>query len=178
MAVGDLYALLEEYLGACEAAVALTPGGAIARAFVSPGPPAWDCCPQLTVHAGGPVVGDTAPLAPPLQAGHRPALGIVNLIAMTATVLRCVPVVTQHGETTVLPAPVDISASAKETCADVWSIWNHVLASKRNGTLFAGTDGDPDQREMTLDPAVALSPAGGCGGWQLQIRVQLGGYAG
>lgn len=175
MAANDLYLLCREYLDACEAAVALSPGGAIGRAFVSPGPPAWDCCPQLTVHAGGPAEGDTAPLSPPLQAGHRPEVGIVNLIAMTATVIRCVPGLQDGSD--LLPSPEDIEAAAVATLGDVWTIWNHLLTLKRDGSIFAGPyDGDPHQREMFLDPAVALNTAGGCAGWQLQIRVQLGGY--
>lgn len=173
MAASDLYDLCDEYLSACAAAVATTPGGAIDRAFVSPGPPAWDCCPQLSVHAGGPAEGDTAPLSPPLQPGHRPKVGIVNVVAMTATVLRCVPTVDEGGR---FPSPLAIDAAAQETIADVWAIWNHLLTAKRSGALFPGIDGDPDQREMFLDPAVALNSAGGCAGWQIQIRVQLWGY--
>lgn len=174
MGATSLYDLCEEYLDACEAAVALGPGGAIPRAFVAPGPPAWDCCPQLTVHAGGPAEGDTAPLSPPLQTGHRPEVGIVNLIGMTATVIRCVPTL-QEGSTA-LPSPASIDAAAQQTLSDIWTIWNHLLTLKRDGLIFAGTDGDPHQREMFLDPAVALNSAGGCAGWQLPIRVQLGGY--
>lgn len=173
MAPSDLFDLCKEYLAACEAAVSGAPGGSIDRAYVCSGPPAWDCCPQLTVHAGGPAEGDTAPLGPPLQAGHRPGLGIVNLVAMTATVLRCVPTVTSEGD---WPDPAKMEATAQQTDGDCWAIWNYLLTHKRNGTLFAGADGDPDQREMFLDPAVALTSAGGCAGWELPIRVQLGGY--
>src|SRR5665811_316733 len=97
-AATDLFDLAKEYLQACEAAVATTPGGPIARSFVSPGLPAWDCCPQLSVHVGGPVIGDTMPLAPPLQPGHRfEDTGTVNLVALTATVLRCSPTFTAGG---------------------------------------------------------------------------------
>lgn len=176
MAATDLFDLCKEYLDACSEAVTQAPGGPIDRAYVSPGPPSWDCCPQLTVHAGGPAEGDTAPLSPPLQAGHRPAVGIVNLVTMTATVLRCVPTLEEGDGFIRWPDPAAIEAAASDTCADVWTIWNHLLTKKRAGTIFVGTDGDPDQREMFLDPAVALNASGGCAGWQLQIRVQLGGY--
>jgi hypothetical protein len=174
VAATDLYDLCDEYLTACVAAVATAPGGEIDRFFVSPGPPAWDCCPQLTVHAGGPAEGDTAPLNPPLQPGHRAEVGIVNLVAMTATVIRCVP--TFDEQTGRFPDAASIDAAAQATLGDCWAIWNHLLTLKRAGGIFAGLDGDAREREMFLDPAVALNTSGGCAGWQLQIRVQLWGY--
>jgi hypothetical protein len=171
-AATDLYDLCREYLEACEEAVVLAPAGAIDRAFVSPGPPAWDCCPQLTVHAGGPSQADTAPLGPPLQIGHRISdPGAVNLVTMTATVLRCSPTLGDEGDAIVLPDAAELDASAEEVLGDVWAIWNHLATRKLAGTLWA-----PKERELIFDPAVALNPAGGCSGWQIQIRVQLGGY--
>lgn len=168
MAATDLYDMCAEYLDACNEALVDTPGGAIDRAFVSPGPPAWDCCPQLTVHAGGPAVGDTMPLQPPLQPGERLEVGIVTLVAMTATILRCTPTVEEGGD---LPSAHGLDVSAAETLADVWAIWNHIATLKRAGTLWA-----PKTREVFFDPAVSLNSAGGCAGWQLQIRVFLPGY--
>ncbi len=172
MAAIDLYNLCREYLEACSEAVAMTPAGPIGRQFVSPGVPAWDCCPQLTVHAGGPAEGDTAVLTPPLQPGFRPTLGLVDLIAMTATVIRCVPVLVDDGS---LPSAPAIDKAAQNVLEDCWAIWNHVLTRVIDGTLFVRPDGQ-GQREVFLDPAVALNAAGGCAGWQIQVRVQLGGY--
>lgn len=173
-AATDLYDLCKEYLGACVEAVALSPGGPIDRAFVAPGNPAWDCCPQLTVHAGGPAIADTAPLSPPLQPGHRIAdVGAVHLVTMTATVIRCSPGVGENGE---LPTAAELDATSQETLGDLWSIWNHVATLKREGLIFAAPDGNAKTREMFFDPAVALGTQGGCSGWQVQIRVQLGGY--
>src|SRR6266705_1969139 len=87
----DLFDICSEWLAACEAAVAPTEGGPIPRSFVSPGPPAWDCCPQLTVH-GGYAIADTLPLIPVLGPGHRSTdQGGVVLVPLVATVLRCVP---------------------------------------------------------------------------------------
>src|SRR4051812_1224440 len=94
----DLQALAAEWLAACTAALATTDEGAIDRSFVSPGVPAFDCCPQLTVHVGGPAEGATAPLAPPLQPGHRTSIGVVPLVPLTATVIRCIPGMTDSGE--------------------------------------------------------------------------------
>jgi hypothetical protein len=170
MAAADLYGLCREFLIACEEAVALAPGGPIDRSFVSPGPPAWDCCPQLTVHAGGPVVSDTAPLRPPLQIAHRIQGHVeLNLVTLTATVIRCVPGLPENS----LDAPdADaLDASSETTLGDVWSIWNHIATRKRDLSLWG-----PKEREVVLDPAVALNAAGNCAGWQVQVRVQLDGY--
>lgn len=169
----SLYEAARELLVACEEAVALTPSGAIARAYVSPGPPAFDAIEQLTVHVGGPVIADTAPLQPPLQPFHRVAgTGMVNMVALVVTVLRAVPVPTQYeGELPVWPEPYWLDAAAQATISDLWVIWNHVATLKRNGTLFGGRC-----REMTWDPAVSVNTEGGCAGWMLTLRVQLDGY--
>lgn len=168
--VTDLYDLLEQFLDACAEAVLLAPGGAIGRAFVSPGLPAFDCCPQLTVHAGGPVLADTQPLSPPLQPGHRvDETGAVHLVAMTATVIRCVSVASNdEGDP---PTPASQDEAAQETLGDLWAIWNHLYTRKRNLTLWG-----PKQRELFFDPASSLNTSGGCAGWQIPIRVQLSGF--
>lgn len=171
---GDLYLLAKEYLDACADAVASGVGGPIPRAFVSPGLPAWDCCPQLSVHAGGPAIADTFPLQPPLQPGHRSDNGeTLHLVNLTATVLRCVP--TLGEDATLMPEPGDLDAAAAEMLGDVWAIWNHVRRLYREDLLFANPYGG-GRRELFFDPAVSLMPQGGCCGWQIQIRVQLGGY--
>lgn len=170
----DLYSLCAEYLAACKTAVASTPGGPITRAFVCPGVPAWDCCPQLTVHAGGPAEADTLPLQPPLAPGERPAVqGAVHLVNMTATVLRCTPTLEEDGQNLILPSEAALEAAAVETLSDVWAIWATVRGLYRAGTLFAT---DAGRRELFFDPAVPVRPAGGCAGWEIQIRVALGGY--
>jgi hypothetical protein len=171
-AVTDLYDVSRELLEACAQALALTPGGAIDRAYVSPGVPAWDC-EQLTVHAGGPVVADTAPLQPPLQPGRRiEEVGMVNLVTITATVIRCcVPGPEAEGQTIYFPPAEDLDAVAKVILADCWAIWNHVATLKRAGTLWP-----PKTRELFFDPAVAVGASGGCAGWQMQMRVQLDGF--
>lgn len=165
----DLFALANEYLEACSAALIDTPGGPIARAFVSPGLPSWDCCPQLSVHVGSPALADTAPLSPILAPGHRATVqGQLNLISLTATVLRCAPTMAANGD---FPLPATIDVCSRESYADLWSIWNHLRLSKNENTLFA-----PREREMIVDPAISLNQMGGCCGWQIGIRVQLNGY--
>lgn len=163
----DLFDLAAEWLAVCEEAVATTVGGAIERAFVSPGPPAWDCCPQLTVHVGGPAEGDTAPLSPPLQPGHRTRqTAIVPLVPLTASVIRCVP----SGE---VPAELDLEAAAQAMSADVWAIWAHSRDAFGDGSLFPSSSGS---RELIFDAAQVQAPSGGCAGWTIPVRVAVGGY--
>lgn len=169
---GDLYLLCREYLEAVSESLSLAPGGPTAVGYVSPGPPAWDCCDQLTVHAGGPAEADTQPLGPPLQVGFRIVdPGRVTLVALTATVLRCVPTITPQGT----PPAAKLEAAAAVTLGDVWAIWNHLASRLRARTLFARPDGEP--REFVFDPAIALNTSGGCAGWQVPVRVELDGYA-
>lgn len=166
----DLYLLCEELLDAAASAVALARGGAIDRTFVSAGSPAFDCINQLTVHAGGPVIGDTLPLQPPLQPMHRIEMGMqVNLVQMTVTVIRCAAAVS--GQSNVLPSKLALGHVAAITMADVWAIWNWISTHKRAQTLFG-----PSRREVALDPAYAIQTQGGAAGWQVPVRVQLDGF--
>lgn len=172
---GDLHELCADYLAACEEAVATGAGGAVQRAFVSPGPPAWDC-EQLTVHAGGPMQADTLPLQPPLGPGHRAVeVGAIHLVNLTATVVRCIKLGADRRGQTMAPSPTDMDAGAQRTLGDVWSIWNVVRAKHRDGLLFVGPDGE--RRELFFDPAVAFQIEGSMAGWQVPIRVALDGYA-
>lgn len=172
---GDLYALCRETLNAANAALATdAPGGAIARAYVSPGPPVYDCCPQITVHAGGTSEATTAPLSPPLSSGHRAeAQGSLYLISLVITVLRCVPVVTQTGQTAKLPSANSIEAAAVETLGDIWAIWHGMRRAYQAGALFVSPSG---KREFFFEAAFPINTQGGCAGWQIPFRVQLSGY--
>lgn len=169
MASHDLYDAVNEFFRVCLAALEDTRGGAPECAYIAEGPPTWDACPCLVVYAGGPAVGDTFPLQPSLAPLHREATaGKVNLVAITAISLRCVPVL---GEDGTLPQPAEHAAAAAEILDDMWALWNHVGAAKRHGTLFA-----PREREFGLDPAVPLNPQGEAGGCQITVRTELGGY--
>ena len=174
MAATDLYDAARELLEACEAAVATTPGGAIERSYVSPGLPALDCCPQLTVHVGASIEGDTSPLAPPLQPAHRASQGLtVPLVQLTATVVRCAP---SWDEGADQPPPTsEIDDVARLTNADLWAIWNMLRDLHRAGSLFSAPAG-PGSREFFFDPAFPISVQGGCAGWSIPFRVSLGGY--
>jgi hypothetical protein len=173
VAASDLFDLALEWKAVCLEAVASTVGGAIAHAFVSPGPPSLDCLPQLSVYPGAPVgEADTSPLSPPLAPGERDRVtGSLHLVNLTCVVVRCIPTLGEGGE---LPSPSAIEAAARETSEDVWAIWNFTRTRHREGTLFASPSG---AREVFLDPAFPIPPGGGAGGWQIPIRVQLGGYS-
>lgn len=171
MAATALFDLCAEYLAACVDAVAGTPGGPITRAYVSPGNPAFDCPPQLTVHAGGPVEADTLPLSPILMPGERTHVqGAVFLAQMTATVIRCTPTIDDNLR---FPPATALEESANEILADVWAIWNFCRTAVRDGELFFR---ESTRREVFFDPAVPVPIEGGSAGWQIPIRVQLDGY--
>lgn len=173
MAVDSLYDLAREYLVACEEAVALTPGGVIARSFVSAGAPSFDCPDQLSVHAGGPAEAETELTAPPLAPGHRSGeIGLVNIVALTATIIRCSPTVAESRGKLVFPKPAELDAVARDTMSDVWAVWNHVRTRYRAKTLFFVAD---RRRELYFDPASPVATSGGAAGWQIPIRVQLDG---
>lgn len=174
MAATDLFDLAAELLTAAETAIAGSPGGPIDRAFVSPGLPSLDCCPQLTVHVGGPAEGDTTPLNTTLQPGHRTSqTALVNLVQLTITVVRCCPGPTDSHP---IPSAASIQAAAEQTYADLWALWNELRAAHRAGTLFAA-DAGPGSRELFFDAAFPLNPQGGCAGWLVPMRVSLGGYS-
>jgi hypothetical protein len=169
VASGDLFSLANEYLNACLAALADTPGGPPQRYFVSPGPPAWDCPEMLAVHVGGPAVADTFPLQPVLASMHRIAVNAeVDIITMTATILRCGPALDND---TVLPSPQELDQLSLQTLSDVWCIWNYVKSAVREKVLFVG-----ESREIAFESAIAVNQEGGTAGWQVPIRVQLHGY--
>lgn len=167
---GDLHALAVEYLDAVDAALATTDAGPILRKFVSHGPPPWDCCPMLAVHVGGPSVAETGIPAGTLASGVRIAGGMeVDLVALTATVIRCGPAWPSEGED--FPTTEANTAAAAATNADLWATWSYVKTKIREKSLFAG-----ESRPVVLDPAVSFNQQGGCVGWLIPIRVQLDGY--
>jgi len=135
--------------------------GAPERNFVSPGQPAFDCCPQLTVNATP--ISD-APLAPGGLAAGRKIGGSINHVGLTISITRCQP------QTADTPPADSLQAVAEQTNADVWALWNHLQSLWRSGDLFKLCG------EVFWDGARAIQPSGGCVGWTLGIRVSLDGY--
>ena len=162
----DLQALCVELLDACVESLNTIPlfapglGGAPERSYISPGQSADDCCPQLTVWAQA--VGES-PRSPGTFRGKSALDGQINLVSLVARVLRCVP-----GEA---PGdPEDLQAVAEQVNADGWALWNHLFNMVRADELFSVCG------EVFWDGLRSVTPSGGCGGWQLFLRVELDGY--
>lgn len=170
--VDDLQIAAEEYLGACiDALNMLTADGAPDRAYISPGPPAYDCCPMLAVHVGGSQIAATRIDGGALAEGHRIAVtGVVDQASLTATILRCEPP-TWAALGGKPPPAAQMTAFASKLNQDVWAIRNWIVARKAEGVLFAGTC-----REMSLGPARAIVEQGLCGGWEIPITVTVDGF--
>ena len=166
----DLHALAEEYLAACVEALDTIPdlaglGGSPPRSFVTHGRPVLDCCDQLTVNVDNVVESPTGRV--PGATSKSTKTGWTNLVALVATISRCIPVPDTHGN---LPPVADMVASSTQLNADNWALWNHVHNLVAAGLLF-------DQcGEVYFDGIRALQPSGGCAGWVMQVRVSLDGY--
>ncbi len=173
MAATDVYDAANAILGECVIALNWTE-----RNYVSNGPPAFECCPQLTVHstgfnrelAGAPIgLGVTA--SPRIAAAERTRRGAMNAHSFAITLLECVPVA-KMGKTTIQwPDPVDIDLASQKLMSEAWEVWNYLKSRLLDGTLF----GDAC-RPVDLGPALPLTDQGGCGGWVIQIMVEIGGY--
>lgn len=166
----DLKALADEALAAAIDSLDTIPTfdpdllGAPDRAFIAPGPPAIDCCDQLTVHVtqlSNAPVGDGG-----LTAGRRLA-GSVNWVYLAVTIMRCVPMSDSAGTP---PSAEDLDAAAEQLDADAWALWNHIPNLWRAGLLFTLCG------EVFWDAMRPLGPSGGCGGWVLGLHVSYDGY--
>lgn len=152
-----------------QAATATTIGGEITRSFVSPGLPALDCCPQLTVHIAGFAAAATQPSGP-LSQGHKRTTGVVWQGSYWVTVVRCVPVPDEKGNT---PSIALMEAAAEQADQDGWAILNAVYAADRAGTVFGGLC-----TEVIYDGITPLDPSGGCVGWVIRYRASIQGIRG
>lgn len=163
---GDLFNLADELLDACIEALDTIPGyipaldGAPTRAFVAPGRPAADCCPQLTVHELG-VTEDQ--LGAPVP-GRSYMTTRQNQVTLAVTLFRCAP------SAEVLPTVTELTESSMQTSADGWALWNHLFNMVRNQELFSQC------KEVKWGPLTSLPPEGGCVGWYWPVEVVLDGY--
>lgn len=162
----DLQALAEEFLDACVDALDTIPtfdpglGGSPGRSFVAPGQPQYDCCPdgQLTVHV--PSVSSLPVL--PLENHQR-----LNVVTLTATILRCVPSSDEAGN---YAHAADLLAAAEQVNADGWALWNGIFNAISSGDLFRLCD------KIQWLGLRSSTPSGGCGGWTLTLSLQYDGY--
>lgn len=163
---GDLYALCEEYLDAAIEALDTVPDyipsldGAPTRAFVAPGRPAADCCPQLTVHTVQVFEDQLGAFVP----GRSAMTTRQNQVTLALTLFRC-------AETDKpMPAQSELIAAAMQVNADGWALWNHLFNMLRDGTLFSLCS------EVKWGVLSALPPEGGCVGWFWPVEIALDGY--
>jgi hypothetical protein len=166
----DLKLLCDDLLNAAVEALDTIPDfapdlvGAPARAYVSPGLPALDCCDQLTVHAQQ--ISDK-PISPGgLQAGKKCAARLAE-VALVVTITRCIPIM---GDSEDWPLPVVMDDAAAQLDADAWALWEYLYFLVCSEALFSLC------KEVFWDGLTALVPQGGCGGWVMNLRVTLDGY--
>jgi hypothetical protein len=163
----DLSDLCQQLLTACISSLETIPvlvptyGGAPARAFVSPGSPALDCCEQLAIYVSS--IGDS-PITGPVPSAPKAKINNVTLVAITS---RCIPMPDDRGNP---PTAEAQSAAADQIHLDMWALWNHLFNMLREGLLFNQCG------HVEFVGITPLIPSGGCGGSQLVIRVSLDGY--
>lgn len=167
--VNDINDLCLAFLAVSTDALAYTAAGAPDRAFVSSGPPAFDCCPQLTVHCG--VVNEaehSAAAISPLDFAQRVNRGGVLLAHVYITIVRCDARPFKQGDNP--PSVAEIEAVARQTNQDVWAIWNTVSRELREGGSLHDCAG------AYRDPAIQIPAQGGCVGWIVSYRVPTDGW--
>lgn len=162
----DPFDLLDLWLGAAADALALTDAGAPALQFVSPGPPAFDCCPFVSTHGFTLAEAPTSTPGGPLAASARVQNVAVLLYSVVVTAIRCVPVPDSNGNP---PSAEAQALAARAINQDIWALWNRLSADLRSGYLADRCPG------AFRDGALAVNNSGGCGGWTLTFRVPLPG---
>lgn len=168
---GDLFATAEELLVAAAEALDTVPdqldtsyAGAPDRQFVAPGLPVHDCCEQLAVWVNP--LGEGARTPQVLAADVR-----INQVTFRVHATRCIPQGEIVGKQYVPPDPAALSAAAAQLLADGWALWNH-LFNMVNADLLFTKCGD-----LVRWGGSALTPSGGCAGWEIFFTVGLDGYA-
>ena len=149
--------------------------GAPLRQFISPGVPVndfvgRDCCSQIAVWALPTVEADTAPGG--LDAGKRAGRHAwINHVGLSAAVSRCIPMGESGSLELFTPPSADVlTEAARQHNADGWALWNHLHNAVHAEHLLTLCD------EVAFDGITPAIPAGGCSGWVVAIRANLGGY--
>ena len=162
--------LLDASIEALDTIPNFAPGleGAPERTFISPGRPALEGCDQLCVHADAVLDAQTTPGG--LGAGIRNRMMKVNHVVFIITVDRCVIDNRTGMDITAPYRPEDLTATAEQTNADVWAIWNHLFNLWSAELLLSMCS------ELFFDGARALPEEGGRAGWTITLRARLDGY--
>jgi hypothetical protein len=170
---GDLFDLADELLDVCTEALDSIPTftgleellGSPSYRFVADAAPIADCCDDgmLAVHVNA--VSDQF-ARPPAPAS--PKANVPNLIV---TVLRCLPLGEVDGDSYTAPTAEEVTASARQTLADGWALWNRIYNMIRADQFLTRC-----QRAEFVGMQSIRPGDGQCGGWQLSFRAELSGY--
>lgn len=167
MSASQLKTYADQLLAVCDAALATTSGGSIARKYVAHEVPSLDC-EMLAVSIG--TLNNRSIQQTVLDAGHAYQLGSLNVITFYVTVARdCYPLTDEGGMNA--PTPAQHDAAEAEASQDVWAIWNAIEQRKADGTLFDGSC-----RELWMDGANPKPVSGQIAGWLITIRTAVDGY--
>lgn len=174
----DLHALAVELLDACVEALNGIPAfqpdldGAPDRAFVSPGKPAVEDCDQLVVHVDSiQMIPLTFPTGGGLLSGRRNVTGTVNQPRFVITISRCIDDTLLTAQDMILARiAAELQATAEQTNADAWAIWNHIYWLWNDGLFLEPC------RELFFEGAIPLPAEGGRAGWVITLRASLDGY--
>ncbi len=163
--VDSTFLLSNAFLQVCEDALDTTVGGVPEVSYVYPVRPPVDCCPALVVWMGGLSEETTSPISPPAASGHRASYGRLNLVTLTVWALRCAPPTNDDGSISLS----EIALVAQEVQQDGWALYNGIYKAVNDGTFLDICS------DCHFDRAVPVEEAGGCCGWQMTIRAELGG---
>lgn len=165
--ITSLTDLADALLSVSLASIATTTAGTPANyvSYISPAAPAFDCCPGLIVHVSSLSEESTSPLSPPASTGMRDKYGRIILAQFVITALRCAPMPQQDGSV----LQNDIEAVAVEVQEDAWALWNGITCAVKNNVFMDLCS------IMHLDRSVSISEQGGCVGWQMVLRAEIGG---
>lgn len=165
--------LLDVSVDALDTIPTLAPGleGAPERTFISPGRPALEDCEQLAVHVDSVTDAPTNPNAGGLQSGTRNRMMKRNHVRAIITISRCVQDSRQGEDDLRFAYPADdLTATAAQTNADAWALWNHIFNLWGSGQFLTICT------ELFFEGLLALPESGGRAGWTLTLRMILDGY--
>jgi hypothetical protein len=142
-----------------------TTAGAPDRVYVAPAPPAFDCCPMLSVVVASLQEDNTSPVVPSPVVARRTHFGNIIIVDYQIWAIRCAPVM--DGDN--LPTPAQIAASALEVQEDGWALWNGFRHAILNEEIFEHCLG------AYFDGGLPIAEQGGCVGWLFSIRASIPG---
>lgn len=163
--VNSTYELSQEFLSVCEDSLATTAGGIPDLSYIYPVSPPIDCCPALIVFMHALSEETTSPFSPPAATGHRAAYGRLNLVGLTAWILRCAPAMNQNGSIDL----TEIAYVSQVVQQDGWALWCGIYDAIRDGRFLDVCTA------VHFDRARPIREQGNCLGWEFSIRAELGG---